>query len=234
MKNKAVLYLRVSTAEQVLTGVSLQAQEERLMAYCALQQLDVVQTYREEGISGSKPLNTRPQGSRLLSVLRAKKASHVVAMKLDRLFRSAEDALHQTSVWDASGITLHLVDMGGQSLCTSSAIGRMMLTMMAAFAEFERNLISERTATALAHKRSKKQVYNHVPYGYCRDGDNILKVPEEQRVIRMIQRCRERGDTFKAISDRLNADNIPTKLGTQWYPATIRKILGNDLHKVCP
>jgi len=234
MKNKAVLYLRVSTSEQVIHGVSLMAQEERLLAYCTLQQLEVVQTYREEGVSGSKPLNARPQGARLLSMLRSRKAQHVVAMKLDRLFRNAEDALHQTSAWDSAGITLHLVDMGGQSLSTSSAIGRMMLTMMAAFAEFERNLISERTVTALAHKRSRRQVYNHTPYGYRREGGDILKIPEEQRIIRMIERWRGQGETFQAIADRLNSENIPTKLGTHWYPATIRKILGNDLHKVNP
>lgn len=69
----------------------------------------------------------------------------MVALKLDRRFRDAADALVQTRVWDRAGIALHVVDMGGQSLNTASSMGRMFLTMTAAFAELERNLISERT-----------------------------------------------------------------------------------------
>lgn len=79
-----------------------------------------------------------------------------MALKLDRLFRDAEDALHQTKAWDKAGIALHLVDMGGQTLNTATAMGRFFLNMMAGFAELERNLIAERTATALAHKKTHR------------------------------------------------------------------------------
>jgi DNA invertase Pin-like site-specific DNA recombinase len=164
-------------------------------------------------------------------MLKGKRAHHVVALKLDRLFRNAEDALHQTSAWDSAGISLHLVDMGGQSLSTSSAIGRMMLTMMAAFAEFERNLISERTTFALAHKRSQRQAYNHTPYGFERPVGNILELPEEQQVVRSIKTWREKGETFQGIADRLNQDNVRTKHGAKWHRSTIRQILRNDLHR---
>ncbi len=159
------------------------------------------------------------------------KVKHIVALKLDRLFRNAEDALKQTKAWDNAGITLHLVDMGGQSLSTSSAIGRMMLTMMAAFAEFERNLISERTAIALAHKRSQRQAYNHTPYGYERQGEMIVECPEEQKVIKTIRTWRGKGETLQGIANRLSQDQVPTKKGGRWYPSTIKQILENDLHK---
>ena len=74
-----------------------------------------------------------------------KKVGHIVALKLDRLFRDAADALHQSRAWDKAEIALHLVDMGGQSLNTASAMGRFFLNMMAGVAELERNLIAERT-----------------------------------------------------------------------------------------
>ncbi len=111
---------------------------------------------REEGVSAGKPLATRPGGERLLQLVARKKVKHVVALKLDRLFRDAEDALHQTKAWDKAGIALHLVDMGGQTLNTATAMGRFFLNMMAGFAELERNLIAERTATALAHKKTHR------------------------------------------------------------------------------
>lgn len=232
MKNKAVCYVRVSTQEQALHGVSLNAQEERLSAYCVMQGLDVIQTFREEGISASKALNTRPKGTEMLELLRKKKAGHIVALKLDRLFRNAEDALRQTSAWDSSGVTLHLVDMGGQSLCTSSAIGRMMLTMMAAFAEFERNLISERTAAALQHKKIHLQPYARIPFGFDRKNDALVVNSYELGVVRQIQEWRANGYTLRAIANRLNATKVPAKKDGQWFASTIRQILGNPIYKL--
>src|ERR1017187_1751358 len=144
---KAVAYVRVSTAEQAREGISLEAQEDRVRAYCTMAGLDLVAVLREEGVSAAKVLASRPAGRELLGLLAAGSARHVVALKLDRLFRDAVDALTITRDWDLARVALHLVDMGGQTINTGSPMGRMFLTMMAGFAELERNLISERTST---------------------------------------------------------------------------------------
>lgn len=151
--SKAICYIRVSTEEQVLEGVSLNAQRERLVAYCALKGLQIVEVIADEGISASKALDIRPGGKRVVDLLKRKEIKHVVALKLDRLFRNAEDALRNTSTWERRGLSLHLVDLGGQSIDSGTAVGKMMLTMLAAFAEFERNLVSERTVAALGTPR---------------------------------------------------------------------------------
>jgi len=164
----AIGYVRVSTNEQADHGVSLDAQYESLMAYALLQKLNLVEVIVEDAISGSVPLADRPGGRRLLELVGKKKARQVIAIKLDRLFRDAADALAQTGIWDKPGITLHLIDVGGQAINTSSAMGRMFLTMMAGFAELERNLIAERTTAAMAHKKSKLQVYAPTPLGFMR------------------------------------------------------------------
>src|SRR5579871_2418172 len=126
--NRALCYVRVSTLEQSKFGFSLDAQEQRLRAYCQVAGLEVVDLIREEGVSASIPLAKRPAGAKLLDGLRdaiGGGIGHVVCLKLDRLFRDAEDALRQTKAWDKAGIALHLVDMGGHSLNTGSAMGRM-------------------------------------------------------------------------------------------------------------
>jgi len=111
---------------------------------------------------------------------------HVVALKLDRLFRNAADALATTEEWREAGISLHLVDMGGMSLDTGSSMGRMLLTMLAAFAEFEGNVISERTTAALRHKRAHGRVFNHAPYGYdAVDGRLVPNASEQEGLERM-------------------------------------------------
>jgi len=142
---KAVCYLRVSSQEEDTEGVSLDAQEEHLASYCKLEGLEIIETITEQGISGAKPLAHRPGGKRLLQLLSQKKAEHVVALRLDRLFRDAEDALHHARAWDKAGIALHLVDVGGQSINTSTAAGKVFLSMMAGFAELEQNIAEKKT-----------------------------------------------------------------------------------------
>lgn len=224
-------YVRVSTEEQVRGGVSLDDQAERVRLYCALNGLDVVAMVREEGVSGGRPLRERPGGADLLRVLDRRDVRHVVALKLDRLFRDASDCLVQTRAWDKAGKALHLLDMGGQAINTGSAMGRMMLTMAAAFAELERNLISERTKSALRHKRAHRRVYNALPFGFDRDGDRLVENDAEQRVIARIKAEHAARRSLRRIADGLNADAVPTKRGGAWHASTVRAVLGNDLHR---
>lgn len=228
---KAVCYVRVSTEEQARGGVSLAAQEERLKAYCNMAGLEVVEIIREEGVSGAKPLAVRPGGERLLHLIARKKVKHVVALKLDRLFRDAEDALRQTRAWDKAGIALHLVDMGGQTLNTATAMGRFFLSMMAAFAELERNLIAERTATALAHKKAHREAYAPTPYGFERVGDTLQENTQEQEIIAQIFAWRQAGWSLRKIAAELNKRGVPTKQGGRWYASTVRYLLQNSLYQ---
>src|SRR5262245_58539004 len=140
---EAVSYCRVSTEEQVQEGVSLAAQEARIRAYCTAAGLTLVASIRDEGISAAKPLATRPGGAALLRVLARRQARHVVVVTLDRAFRSTLDCLATVQTWNRAGVSLHLVDHGGQSIATATAVGRMFLTMLAGFAEMEKRLIGE-------------------------------------------------------------------------------------------
>lgn len=228
---KAIAYIRVSTIEQASEGVSLAAQEERIKAYCTIQGLELVKVIRDEGVSASKPLAERQGGQELLKANAKGNIRHIVAVKLDRLFRDAEDALHQTKAWDAKNIALHLVDMGGQSVNTATAMGRYFLTMMAAFAELERNLIAERTATALAHKKAYKEVYSPTPLGYNREGNALVENERELQAVRFIQEQRKAGLSLREIADRLNEAGIPTKKGGKWYASTVKYILENNLYR---
>jgi len=226
----AIAYIRVSTDEQVKGGVSLPAQEERLRGYCAMTGLSLVSVIREEGVSASLPLSQRPGGAELLRLLNEQRADHVVALKLDRLFRDAEDALRQTRQWDRAGVALHMVDLGGTAVNTASAMGRLFLTMTAAFAELERNLIAERTASALAHKKRHRQAYSPTPYGYDRAGAALEHNPQEQSVLNDIKGWHAAGQSFHAIARKLNADGLPGKNGGKWHPSTVRYVLLNTLH----
>ena len=230
MKN-AALYIRVSTEEQARGGVSLADQEEKLLAYCKFNDLEPIRVIREEGISASKHLRTRPGGGELLQLLESGKADQVVALKLDRLFRDAADALIESKTWDNAGVALHLVDMGGQAINTASAMGRFFLSMMAGFAELERNLISERTSAALQYKKAHREAYSPIPYGFNRDGDTLTENGQELAAVQLIIKLRKQGLSMAKIAAELTKQKVPTKTGGGWYASTISYILKNELYK---
>ena len=230
MSAKAVCYIRVSTEEQARGGVSMQAQEEKLTAYCQLTGLEVVAVIREEGVSGAKPIAARPGGGELHSLVTKKRVRHVVALKLDRLFRDAADALNQTRAWDKAGVALHLADLGGQTLNTASAMGRFFLNVMAGFAELERNLIAERTEMAMAHKKAHLQAYAPTPYGFDREGDTFTENHKELKTVAQIRAWRQAGWTLRKIAGELTRCQVPTKKGGAWAPATVKYLLENNLY----
>lgn len=223
---QAAAYIRVSTAEQAREGVSLEAQEERVRAYCTMAGLDLVAVLREEGVSASKPLASRPGGSELLRQLAAGQVQHVVTLKLDRLFRDAADALVLTRDWDRAGVALHLVDMGGQTINTGSAMGRMFLTMMAGFAELERNLISERTAAALHHLKKQGKHVGAPALGVASIAGELAELETEQASIRRMAQLRRQGLTLQQIAEMLTAEGHQTKRGGAWHPSTVSRALG--------
>jgi len=231
--NRAIGYVRVSTQEQANHGVSLDAQRERIKAYCLMSGLELVDIVADEGVSGTVALAEREGGRQLTQTIEKRNATvtNVVALKLDRLFRDACDALEQTRTWDKAGITLHLIDMGGQTLSSSGAMGRMMLTMMAAFAELERNLIAERTKAALQHKKRHRAVYNHVPLGFIRQGDRLIENADEMRVVSQIVELRSQGAPLAKIAEELNLSGTPTKQGKRWYASTVSNVLSNSLYQ---
>lgn len=225
----AVLYVRVSTDEQVRTGVSLDAQEERLRAYCVMRDLTIAGVIREEGVSGAKPLAKRPGGADLLAMVASGEATNVVCLKLDRLFRDLIDTMTTVNAWDRAGVALHLVDYAGAAIDTRSAVGRLILTTIAGVAQFERDVISERTTASLAYKRDHGRVSGTVPYGYTRNGDNVVPVPAEQAVIAQVRAWRDEKLSLRVIAARLTDAGTPTKQGGKWWPRTVSLLLDDDL-----
>lgn len=203
----------------------MDAQAERIRAYSKLNGLELVRIIAEEGVSAGKPLAEREGGQELLRALKGDGIRHVVALKLDRLFRDAIDCLTVVRDWDRAGIALHLIDQGGQAVNTQSAMGRFFLTIMAGVAEMERNLIGERTKIALQHKRKNGKVYGPEPFGFRREGEDLLPDPQELRALELMRKLRAEGYSYRAIAKELRRRRVPTKAGGRWEAMTVKKIL---------
>jgi hypothetical protein len=100
---KSIAYIRVSTGHQ---EISPEIQRERIEAYCKMAGLDLTEVIVERGVSAKLKLAKRPAGAKIAALLESG-VCHVVALKLDRLFRNAADALATTEQWNQAGISLH-------------------------------------------------------------------------------------------------------------------------------
>lgn len=226
---KAIGYTRCSTNEQADSGLGLDSQAERIRAYATMRSLDLVDLITDAGVSGGKPLASRDGGQRLLEELKAKRADAVVMLKLDRMFRNAGDCLTTVERWEKAGVALHVVDLGGNAIDTTSAAGRFMLVVLAGAAEMERNLTRERTRSAMAVKRGNGQRIGTVPYGFdlAADGATLVPSESEQAVIADIRARRAERWTLERIAAELTRRAVPTKTGKSesWTHQAVARIL---------
>ncbi len=220
----ALGYARVSTDEQTREGVSLQAQVARIRAYAQAKELELVDVLTDEGISG-KTLE-RPALRELLQRCERGEVGHVVVVKLDRLTRRTRDLLALVDdLFLARHIELHSVS---ESLDTSTPHGRFVLTLFGGLAQMERELIGERTRTAMADKRENGQPTSHPPLGFRPNGSRkhrMLPVPEELEIVNRILTAWRAGGSYAGIARGLNQEGVASKRGACWHAATVRKIV---------
>ena len=228
----AIGYIRVSTEQQANEGVSLDAQKAKIAAWCAANDYELVDVFVDAGISGSgvkvrgrssfeATLKKRPGLQSALKSL--KKGMVLVAYSLSRLARSTNDAINLGEL-----IACQKADLVSivEKIDTTTAAGKMLFQLMAVLAEFERNLIAERTSGALQFKKSIGQKYtNKTPYGFKAVDGRLVQVQAEAEVVAEIQAARAGGSTLQSIADSLNGRGIPTKTGKQWQPATLHLLM---------
>ena len=160
-------YARVSTAEQV-EGTSLGSQERRVRAIAEYRGESMLCCFVDEGVSGSVPISDRPKGGLLMKTLVC--GDVVIASKLDRMFRSAQDALEWFNEFKQRGIKLILCDMGTDPV-TENGVSKLMFSMLAAMAEFERDRLLERLSEGKKAKdASGGWNGGKPPFGYMIEG----------------------------------------------------------------
>ena len=177
----AVGYIRVSTEGQAQNGVSLDAQRDRIQTWASHNGYSLAAVHVDSGISGGK-LTNRPAAQKALAEACRRKAALVV-YSLSRLARSTKDAIETSERLHKAGADLVSLS---EAIDTTTAAGKMVFRMLAVLAEFERDLVSERTTTAMQHLKSQnRRVGRWLPYGFDlgADGQHLTENPVEQQTI---------------------------------------------------
>lgn len=222
---KAIAYIRVSTDDQ---SNSIDAQRRNIESYCKFKDITIVETFIDENISGYTEIGQRPSGLRMIDFLSKHDVRDVISVKPDRLFRNTLNALTIISDWNEQGINLHLVDVGGTSVNTKTAIGKMLFTQIVSFAEFERNITAERTKTVLLNKKNKREAYAPCIYGFNNNNGKLDVVLEEMNIVKYIYENKNKKLSF--IARELNNNKCKTKKGGKFYASTIKYILNNEIY----
>ena len=204
---RAVGYARVSTGEQASSGLGMAAQEAAIEQACEARGWQLAGIEKDNGATGTT--TDRPGLQRALDAIVAGEATALVVAKLDRLSRSVQDA---AAIMDrAADECWHLVALD-VNVDTSTAGGRLVAGVLSVVAQWETDVISERTTAALAELKAQGVVL----------GDP-RRVPPE--TVARIKRWRSRRWSLGKIAARLNAEQVPTARGGRWYASTVHGVL---------
>jgi site-specific DNA recombinase len=205
--------------------MSIETQTTRCTAYCTAHGYQVLSVHSDEELSGGRADNR----SALQAVIDAacQHKAILVVYKLDRLARNAEDALAIDRKLRKAKAGLASVN---EEINTRSPMGKFFFTLLAAFAEMEREQIRQRASDAMRHHQAsgrRMTTAERCPYGKQPDPanpDRLVDCPEEQAIIERIQQPWLEGEGLRAIARSLDqAEN--TCRGHHWSHSTIRSIL---------
>jgi len=202
-------YTRVSKENLSGKNVSIANQTQTLLLEAEKRGVALELVDEGEGVSGKK-LSKRPVLLETLARLDNGEAQGLIVTKLDRLARSTIDFLTILERSQKKGWSLIVLDL---SIDTSTPAGTLNATMLAGFAQYEREIISQRTKSALAYKKSQGVSI----------GRPSVTDPE---LIKEIKRLRNENLSLRAICDRLTSEGVsPVRGGARWYASTVNQIL---------
>lgn len=221
-------YSRVSTENQNGSdSFGLETQRAAITNYCTTSGLDLVSIYEDPALSGSLPPLERPGLHALLENLKTGEIEQVIVTRLDRLARDT-----MLSLWLMKEIKKHDAE-----LVSIAEPGRwddptqkLLLTMVAAFAEFEKSLISSRLSSGRKTKaRNGGYAGGKAPIGYRSErGEKKLILDEEKAAtVRRVFELRDAKPeaSLQKIAEMLNAEGYTTKEGKRFYPMQVKRIL---------
>ena len=190
-------YVRVSTEDQARGGVSLEAQEARLKHYAELAGWRLHKIYTDAGLSAGS--TARPAFQDMLNDARKGRINVVLVYKLDRFSRSLKDII--LTIDEFKELNVDFVSIT-ESIDTSTPIGKVMFHIIGAFAEFERDVIAQRTNLGMNQKTEKGHAQYRAPFGYFFEERKLRVREADAEIVRAIYRERLAKTSLRKIGSK--------------------------------
>jgi len=192
----AHIYIRVSSEEQV-EGYSLQAQERACKLYCELHEHSVLEIYADQGFSGTMP--DRPAYTKLLASVQT--GDIVIVHKLDRWGRNTTLVLASINEFNERGISFVSIS---EQIDFSTPIGKVLLTLIAAFSQFYVDNLKQETVKGNREKAAQGMWVGPVPFGYRKLDKGTIVPSDDASTIHEIYSLYADGHSYRDIVTILN------------------------------
>ncbi len=222
---RVAIYTRVSTEDQAKEGFSLDAQRERLQAYCLARDWAVAATYIDDGHSGRN--TKRPAYQRMMA--ERDRWDALLVIKMDRIHRNARNFMEMMDdllEWEKDFVS------ATESLDTSTAMGRFVMDIIQRIAQLESEQIGERVYMGMSQKAKvgPGMLWFHAPLGYEVSEGQLVPEEREANLVREIFALCLDGWTLEATAADLNARGRRTRRGAEWNPVKLYRILHNPVY----
>ncbi len=222
--DRAAIYTRVSTDDQAEEGYSLDAQKERLEAYCEAQGWQISDIYIDDGHSGRNI--RRPAYQRMMQ--EKDKWDILLVMKMDRIHRNSRNfmiMMEDLERWNKKFASMQ------EELDTSNAMGRFVVDIIQRIAQLESEQIGERTYMGMSQKAETGGILGfNPPYGYKIENDDLKIIDNEADIVRSMFSRYLSGETMDHIAWTLNRDGVTTRMGNGWTIWSIGRLLHNPAY----
>jgi DNA invertase Pin-like site-specific DNA recombinase len=222
---RVAIYIRVSTEDQAVDGFSLNAQRERLLAYCDAQGWEIYKVFDDEGYSGRNI--KRPGYSGMLDD--RDNWDMILVLKMDRIHRNSKnfmDMMDHLRKWGKEFSSMY------ESLDTSTAMGRFVVDIIQRIAQLESEQIGERVYTGMKQKArlGKGNLGSRVPFGYELMAGKYIPIESEADIVKQIYQRYLNGNSLSKIARELNKLGLTTRIGKPWTVWNVRYILHNTVY----
>lgn len=219
------LYIRVSTQEQAREGVSLAAQESLLKEYCSMLKYDIYRVYMDDGYS-AKNMN-RPALKVMIEDMKNHQFDSIMVWKLSRISRSVFDLLTLLKEFDKYGVKFVSYS---EQFDTNTTVGKLLLTVLASVAEFERETIADNVKTALTYRANLGKPTATQVLGYLRHEEILTIIPTEAKLVQEIFREYLDCYNYSEVARRMNKKGYRGKRGKPFGCCQIKIIITNPIY----
>jgi len=214
-------YIRVSTDSQ---DNSVITQKEMIENYSKLKGIEIDDYFVDFGISGKNTIK-REKYLELMEMVNDGKIDTIVTTSLSRWSRNTLDLLKSVDVLKKHKVSFEVIK---EQVSLNSPMGEFFVSILGSIYTLERQLTSERTKDVIQNKKKSGKVYSRTPYGFDRKDGMLIENHYEQKVLRKIDRMRNKGNSYLTISRFLNRNNHKTKTGKKFTKDIVRILQKTD------
>ena len=229
MKN--IGYIRNS---RLIQGSSLETQQTLITDFCKTHDIKLDKIIVDEGISGSGEKTDKRDGyNSVLNMIKDGELDTLIVISISRWGRNLGEIYNSVQLMEKKGVKFLSIK---ENVDTSSIYGRFTLSLLGSLYEMELELIKERVRDTLKVKKENGKVYSPTPFGFDRNGDDLVENKKEKRLLRKMLRLKENGFSYGDVSKYLTKNRHKTKSGGKWTRQNVYSVLKTFLNneKITP